>query len=359
MSILNKKGEGIEINWIIGAIVGILLGSVILTVGIQWYLTTTKTEDSFDSLIAKIDTLKEGEKTSMIYFLPEGYLLVSFSEGEDFETQRTISEDLLTKESCDDGKIEIPESCGKNSCLCVCSGSYKYGYEDSCIKDPLVCYPFTSEATKNYIFTDTECSIGVYREGSDNGVFTLFLQRDGNRIRFCSSAECVSEEYKKLVANTETLITKYQSCQEKKDDCSCSLDFTYLTESYGLAFYTDKIQLLNLKTKEIILEKGVLTKSAIQEKDTDLILVYPFSEITYASTVDETTSADFVAEHLVIATSVENIETSGVIVPENEIQSNIYKKEDKMYFVNVGEDLTSLPSCEVVEQTSEEIFPTS
>ena len=203
MNILNKKGQDINLNWIVGALAGILLSSVIITIGLQWYATTQKTEESFDALIAKIESLKEGEKMFMPYYLQEDSVLVSFSGGEDFNSQRSVPEELFTEESCDEGIIQVPDICGAEDCLCVCDAYYKSSFENACQEDPIACYPFTSEATKELSFYDSDCSIGVYREGPNSGVFTLYLQREGNTLQFCSSEDCgIVEE--PLEEETET-----------------------------------------------------------------------------------------------------------------------------------------------------------
>ena len=198
---INKKGA--ESTYIIGLLAGVMLASVLIVLGLQWYETTQKTEGSFDDLITKIQELKDGESTFMSYSLPDGYLLVSFSAGEDFNTKRTASEDLFAEESCT-AIVQIPEICGDAPCLCFCEGSYKYGYENACIEEGR-CHAFATE--KDLSFADTDCTAGVYREGPENGVFTLFLKKEGNTINFCPTNDCPKEEEtiseERLVAVTE------------------------------------------------------------------------------------------------------------------------------------------------------------
>lgn len=192
----NKKGQGNEsLSWIIGALIGIMATSILVVVGIQWYATTQKTEESFDSLTTKIAELKDGEETSMAYYLPDGYLLVSFSNGDDFTTgvSEIPGQEYLTGEACV-GTVQIPNVCGEEDCLCICDGSNRLSYENACIENPkkVKCHLLTTEATKDLKVDDSDCkrAEGVYREGPSNGVFTLFLKREGNTIHFCSTSDC-------------------------------------------------------------------------------------------------------------------------------------------------------------------------
>lgn len=343
---ISKRGEGNEsFSWIIGAIVGIMLASILGTVAIQWYLTTTKTEDSFDALIATIESLEDGKQTSMAYFLPEDMILISF-QGEDFNTQRTTQENLFTfSETCDIALVQIPAVCGSEDCLCVCDTSYKVSYKDACTEDALACYPFTSEATKEFHLTDTEClSTGVYREGPSNGIFTLFLQRLGNEIKFCSTKECVGEEQKEYVEKTKELLTKYQSCMKKRDDCSCSLDFDYLTETDALVFSSDKVQLIEKKSKSVIYTETFATTATVKDSTayTDTIALYNTQE---SVTIDNIDGVSQIVTSTLVSPSLENTESS------IEVQEALYKKEGKMSFVGMNEDLSQVQSCEETEET--------
>ena len=200
---IRKRAE-VHPDWLIGLLTGIMVASILVVLGIQWYATTQKPENSFGELVTKIQELKDGESTFMSYTLPDGSLLVSFSAGEDFNTKRTASEDLFTEESCT-ASVQIPESCGDAPCLCFCDGSYKYGYENACIEEGK-CHSFITE--KDLSFADTDCDAGVYREGPDNGIFTLFLKREGNTINFCSTKDCPPKEEETKSEESRVAVTE-------------------------------------------------------------------------------------------------------------------------------------------------------
>lgn len=339
---INKKGEGNEsFSWIIGTIVGVMLATIIGAVGIQWYIQTQTTEDSFDALITTIESLEDDKQTSLAYYLPEDMILISF-QGTDFNTQRTWGENVWTSESCDLGTVQIPESCGSEDCLCVCDGSWERSYENTCIDNQVKCYPFTSEATNDLFFTDTECDTGVYREGPSNGVFTLFLKRVDNEIKFCTTKDCVNEDQQEAVDKTKELLVKYKSCQEKRDDCSCSLDAEYLGEAMALVFSNDKVQLIQRNSKSVIYTDTFSTTAQVMSATGyESIALYNSQESVSVDTIDE----------------VSRIETTTYVSPSLEaeekiqIQETLYKKDGKMSFVGLNEDLSAVTSCEKSEET--------
>lgn len=347
----NKRGQDVSFNWLIGTLAGVLLGGVILAAGLQWYQTTTKTKDSFTMLTSDIESMKDGESVFLPYYLPDGYLLVSFAGGKDFNTNQGVIASLRTGQSCD-GKVNIPKACGDYPCLCVCSGTYSYGYETSCTDRAIACYPFTSEATKGLSLSDHECSTGVYRPGPSNGVFSLYLQRTGNNIEFCSVQGCVTEQEKTVVDATSKLLKDYQSCMQNRQDCACSLDMSPIPKGYALVWSAEKVELIDLATKAILSTTTFTTNIGAKDvQATSMITIYPFKEETYA-TQDNT--PEYVDTHYILSSTLEIPSLSGVIIPDGEIQQVLYKKEGKMLFVNKTEDLSALPSC--TTQTSSNAF---
>ncbi|MSR86287.1 hypothetical protein EXS74_02735 [Candidatus Woesearchaeota archaeon] len=353
MSILNKKGQDIQLNWVVGTLSGVLIGSILLAIGLQWYITTTKTEDSFDALIAKLESLKDKESTSMAYFLPDGYVLVSFSGGKDFDTTKDdiVGRDLISEESCF-GKIKVPKACGSEDCLCVCDGSYEYGYEDACIEDPLVCYPFTSAATKDLSVSDHGCSTGVYRPGPDNGIFSLYLVRTGNNIEFCSVEGCVTQEQKLAVDATDNLVSTYNTCTEKRDDCACAIDWTFFEANpYALHFEGTAVSLLDFTTnKEIYtatLSSSATTKVSGFSSD---IYLYNY-EYVPISGQGYTKFND-----LVISPSKETIilSSSDQATTQITLSESLVKTTSSLAFVEPSYNFTTLPSCTQTETVSDQ-----
>lgn len=174
---MNRKGtEEAPLSFIVGLIFAVILGSALILIGLQYVQYTNKAKESFDTLVGNIQALKDKEKGSMAFSLPENYLLVSFTEGKDHPAEGT----------CDE-QVNIPESCGTVPCLCICDTRFVRKSEEACVKSAKACYPFAEQ--KDYTFSDAVCSgESLYREGSSSGVFTLYYERDGNTIKFCDGS---------------------------------------------------------------------------------------------------------------------------------------------------------------------------
>ena len=174
---ISKKGtEEAPLSFIVGLIFAVLLGSALFLIAFQYIAYTNKAKESFDTLVGNIQALKDKEKGSMAFSLPENYILVSFTEGKDHPEEGT----------CDE-KVNVPESCGTLSCLCLCDTRFVRKAEEACVKSAKACYPFTGQEA--YTFSDALCDdTSLYREGPASGVFTLYYERDGNSIQFCDGS---------------------------------------------------------------------------------------------------------------------------------------------------------------------------
>ena len=301
MKTLNKKGQDVSINWIVGLLAGVMIIGILLPLGLQWYQTTTKTKDSFTTLTADIEAMKDGESTTLPYYLPNGYLLVSFTGGKDFDAQEGVVGATVNGESCD-GKVQIPKSCGSSPCLCVCDGSYTYGYESSCIDKPLACYPFTSEATKSLTFYDSDCTAGVYRPGPENGVFSLYVQREKDTIKFCSTEDCVNVNDKERVAQFQSYGEDYDSCAASSS-CSCSADPSFLEGSYALIFTSSEIKLWDISNSRLVSTLSTETQTTLQF--TDQMVLYSM-DVADAPNVVGTSSV----KHWILSSTVTDIQLS-------------------------------------------------
>lgn len=163
---------------IISLIIAILFVGTFSSVLIGCVNTQAGAVDSFEKLVANFETIEENNVGVMAYNLPENYLLVSFSGGDDFQGDK----------SCEDNElIQNPEElCGSASCLCLCSMQYKLDSEEACTEGAVTCKTF-EEGTN---LRDSTCDSGVYREGPSNGIFTFYIKKTGNNMYFCNSEEC-------------------------------------------------------------------------------------------------------------------------------------------------------------------------
>jgi len=360
MNFFQRRGQLINFDWLIGAIVGITIASILITVAIQWYATTKATEQSFDELIVAIEKLKDGETSMLVYALPEDHVLVSFSKGNDFRSQSPAVSSVFSEESCAGEDVRIPEAvCGDSPCLCVCDGSWKYGYEEACIEDVVACHPFMSEGTKDIKLGDTECTAGVYREGPDNGVFTLYLKRKGNVITFCTTKDCVTEKQQKAIEATEQLLIAYESCLTDKDDCACSLDFAFFKENpYAILFEEKKVSVWDIEKEQVLSEKDLsISLTTTLQGLSEGMYLYTFEEF-HSAALGETR-----AYFLVASPTASDIETSAETRTEKQIvvAETLYKKEQTMLIVEPSFDFSSIASCtpEEKNENKQDVFAIS
>jgi hypothetical protein len=171
-------------NGTISSSIGIILAVILLTVTIlifsKVFASTQQTERSFDELISSINNLEEGGQNSILFALPKDYILVSFVQGKNLE---------VTSECPNLLDIKNPVSCGDYPCICICSTSWLAANSAACIKKEIKCHPFPASVTN---ITYDACSGGLYIEGTNNGIQTIYFKKANGSIDFCSSEDCTA-----------------------------------------------------------------------------------------------------------------------------------------------------------------------
>ncbi|MBT3324297.1 hypothetical protein HN840_05315 [archaeon] len=230
------------------AVVGIATSVIIGTE----LLDSSETSQSFESLVFNLENLESGISNTTLFNLHEGYYLVSFNNGGDFEG---------TEKPCKE-EITVPQDLCENSpCLCLCKGpffSIISDLEDICIDDPIACNKFSDSELS---FLDKTCpSNGVLREGEEDAVVFVSYERLDNTIYFCEDNACVTVKEQLLASNFEEEIETYESCLQNTGDSKCELDLDFLGEESGFNIYPSKIELIDLSTKSILSSHSIETK---------------------------------------------------------------------------------------------------
>ncbi len=346
MKTWNKRGSAEEssLNWLIGTILGILLTSMVIIVGVQWYISTTKTQDSFDNLIEKIQNMEDDEYNTTTLFLPEEYILVSFVNEEEYETGNYFGD-------CSEN-VDHPESCGIHPCICMCNGNWMVDFDEACTKKAVACHPFTGE-DEQWRFTDVLCGdAGLYREGTDSGIQTLYFHREGKNIQFCTTDECVTEEHQEVADAFSGYIHDYEECLEGSDSCYCNLDPTFLSgtfvSDYAITFKSNEIQLWNIDEQNILysedVETGINVHTSVPNRAD-----YAGDSVTFhAFTLIEASTE---LEHWVIVPSTSDIETwaTDYNSKQLEVSTTFLKEGDTINFVEDGYDFSTLSDCTAEE----------
>lgn len=263
-----KKGT---VDFLVILIITIVITSIAGTILFKMYGTSKIYINDFNEFIELIAQSEDDNIQRTYLQLPEDWILVSFTNGQDFK--KFYSNPIEISLGCN-YNIKVPESCGNYPCICMCSGSYEYGYEDACIDGLKSCKVYTEEVTS---FTDISCPSGFFVKGTDSGLTSVYFKKDDSIIRFCNSEECVSEEHQLVAEGFTKFLDLYNTCLiSSQDDCTCPLDLSFLTESYSINFYKDKVDLYDRSNKNIITSTVLESSPAVygSSKFTDVIAVY-------------------------------------------------------------------------------------
>ena len=321
-----KKGT---IDIVVIIIIAVITFSVVGTILFKMYQTTTVTKEQFDELITSINNAQDDIVTKEIINLPDGHILVSFASGQDFKGLKGCNYN-----------IKIPKTCGDYPCICMCDGSWKYGYEDACVENGN-CVPFADEKITS--FYDVDCLSGVFREGTGSPIEFSF-KKEGSILRFCNSEECVSQEDQEIASSFSKFVDTYKSCAlSEKNDCICSEDMSFLTEGYSINFYSDHVDLYNYKSKNIITSSSMETSPSVlgNNQFTTLISLYRFEEAT-----DEVYTNGLM--YYVMSPTLEAINPYSTSTDQTIAQPYFYKNNNIIYFVS--QDYSTKESCISTEE---------
>lgn len=341
--------RGMTLPWLVGTILAVFMAMIVVDIWGEYYAASQYEKRSFNELVAKIETLEEGETVFLTYMLADDSLLVSFTNGENFVGEKRVLE-LVQEEATCVGTVTVPKACGTAPCLCLCHGSFRYGFEDACVEDAVDCHPFTGEEYTELTFADTDCDYGVSREGPESGRVTIYLKKTDGELWVCSDETCVTEEYEEVVAKFQEMTKEYQSCLEASADCACSLDFSFIANTYAVHFYLDKVDLWKIGPQKVVFSEPLTTNIGVLGSETfrELAALYTFSRLEEVLITGGGVAVAPAEELLVVSPTIEGTVTSGTALTENQVQvqKTLYHKEGKMYFTS--EDLSTVPSCTVL-----------
>jgi hypothetical protein len=337
---------GISMGTLISLIVTVAVLLTVASVGIRLMQSTNQAEESFVELIDHIEALEDGaDAVAFVYQLPSEYALVHFIGGKTFNGKgNTIIDDIGNP--CAE-IVLAPDVCTSN-CLAVCSGAWKTSWEEACTDD-LVAYEIIEEGLS---FTDTSCGSGLYREGQDNNVMTIYLKKVGNQIYVCDTKSCLGEDEDEVAKEFETFVSAYQTCQEDSNDCSCDLDLSFLKDEYAVNFKEDKIELLEISGGKVIVNKDFETKfaksTALTIETSDEYSVYQAEVTEYSADTVGGSSIKTTSEYVLVSPGPDNINNEnlvGLSDKQNPVSSTLYQKNREMVLVKDGYSFTGVTTC--------------
>lgn len=309
---------------IASTIVGILLFSVVILSAAKIYAATQETERSFYSMISSIKELEDNEVSKESLQLPEESILVSFIDKKDCVDCGALNQN-----------IKVPVSCGEYPCICICSLAWLTTDSEACTKKEEMCYPFADTITN---IVDLDNSGGLYRKGTPGNSQQIYFKKQGSTVIFCSSEDCIPEQYNETINGFKNFIEFYKSCQSSGDNCTCSSNFSFLPVGYAITFYNDKIELNYLNTG-VIYTETFATNIQVEDQTFTTFSYYPMDVV-----VATTSRGNTYLTYYVISESFPTY-TSTLSLKDNqiEVKSKLLKSGSNIYFTE--KDLSSYSSC--------------
>jgi hypothetical protein len=310
--ISSKKG-GVELsaNLLIGIIMGMV---VIVAIGVptaaiaQSYLGS---KAGIEDMKVFIEGLEDGTSDDLRLEFPDEYILLSFANGADYGNSENVADSPWMCPFDTDGYIfkwqinfpEDDEACSTGNCVCACKKSL-FGTAlgpGACNSFSTSCISFDTEYTPQFV--DPDCDWGIFRESTSGDVLTLNAMRRGDLVYLCEEENCIPEEDQEAYEQFLTFIEDYKLCLEKDTDCTCELDFDFLSDEYALNFYSDKVSLYKIESEyDLAIEEFTTNydvNSTNEELQSDLSL-YTFQEY-YISGAVEADAFPITFDYLVIS----------------------------------------------------------
>jgi len=238
MKFLNKRGgaEEMPTMLLIGLVIGGLVAGIIIFVVASVFIESQKTTKSFDELIVSMGELEDGETTEMLYFLPESYALVGFSDSN-FGSSLAwgCPNDAIIPAFSFLYELTEPEVCKGGDCLCACKRRLGDSilHPGACTDRQAICKKLDLGYEPQII--DPKCSYGGFMPGTASGVFELSLERSGDQIFFCREEGCLTglSESQKAFVELESTI------ESARDQATTKIDYTLTDRNALVAFGAD------------------------------------------------------------------------------------------------------------------------
>jgi hypothetical protein len=356
---MNKRGEAQEGTWMFAVmlIVGLALAFVIVGVGVQYYLFTIDTAEDFDILVETLESLNDGDSKTILYKIDGVSNLVGFN-GEDIGPESLWHCPSGVDHALDlDGiyfaksSIVKPSSCEGEACICHCSASFyqqQMSY-DACTKSK---YCKSLDLVEDATLITPSCEYGAVVAGRDSGILNLFLEREGDVYRICTTENCVDSKDEEVIEGLKKELVTYKSCLSK-DSCACEMDPSFLTEDYAIQFYSDKVELYSLSSEKVVYTDEFETKFALDSRSNEVVnilkatkLVGDITEYNEVSIGGKTSGVDIQNVPILIQSSF--VDGSN----HKEILFTVLKNEEVMVFADATFDPSSQIACSSLEDKS-------
>lgn len=229
MARIGKKGDTTTLSFLIGIIIFLL---IVIPIGIAVYhylYATSSMEKTLDLLIERTIALEDGGKGSIVGYIEDDHVLISFEKDRDSFggsgirwTCDSKPESALRGEYAFWWNIRKPEKCRGRACLCACEATWdslNLIWKGAC--EGAICKAY-DEGMNPRFYGGANCEYGAFIQ-TDNPVLEIHYEKQGDIFGICDRPPCVSEEVSKAREVFEGFYEAYIECKEyEANDCICS-----------------------------------------------------------------------------------------------------------------------------------------
>ncbi len=233
---IGRKGTTDTLSFLIGVIIFLL---IVIPIGIAVYhymFAQSGMQKTLDLLIERTSDLEDGQKDSIIGYIDNGYILISFEkdQAQFGSTETTFGVKRWTCKGVGDETftmywgIKKPSRCGNKACLCACGES---GKDIPWVGDWLdlagpnlcsdgQCVVYDDDKSPRF-YGGANCEYGVFiAPGSPT--LELNFEKQGQITGICEELPCISQEVSKARDTYNELMEKYDKCKKyNAEDCIC------------------------------------------------------------------------------------------------------------------------------------------
>lgn len=274
MALIGKRGDTTTLSFLIGIIIFLL---IVIPIGIAVYhymYATSKMELTLDLLIERTIALEDRQNGSIVGYIEDNYILISFEKDMDSFggsgirwTCDSKPESTLRGEYAFWWNIRKPSKCKGRACLCACSATWdsmNLVWKGACEGIIGATCKVYDEGMDPRFYGGSNCEYGVFIQ-TDNPVIEIHYEKQGDIIGICDNPPCISDEVSRAREIFEDFYAAYMECREyESNDCICSQpDLSGMPWDHSIRLSTDGLK----TTISLVDSDGPMRSSRVIEDD--------------------------------------------------------------------------------------------
>ena len=252
---IGKKGTTDTLSFLIGVIIFLL---IVIPIGIAVYhymFAKSGMERTLTMLVERTSELEDGEDDSIIGYIDNGYVLISFEkdQAQFGSTETFLRVKRWTCKGVGDETftmywgINKPSQCKGRACLCACGES---GKNIPLIGDWLdIAGPDLCDGAKCILYDENKnprfygganCEYGAFI-APESPTLEINYERQGQTIGICEELPCISKDVQKAREIFNEVYANYMACKKyESNDCICDkIYFADMPWDHNVEFSSD------------------------------------------------------------------------------------------------------------------------